>query len=343
VYGFLASRLRGKKNRNKRKAIADAVMSGNRTSAAPVAYNVKTRKPAPRFRSTAGKYIVSNREYINVVTSAQNFNLAVYNIQPGIASTFPWLSSIANTHQRYRFTKLKFTYVPVASTSERGRVALAFSIDPLDVDPINSTELFQYPNSKECSVWAEESLEVNLTTRSSTLFTRVGYVADTDIKTYDLGKLYVATSLNAVGDIPLGQLFVDYEVELHTPKPAACPAAAVTDITPGSTLFGSKVFQVPNTSVALSENRIHLNAPGSYFILAGMSAVSPGIWTLGPVPGFEPQIELLAQKAGQSLWRITTQTTGLLGLGNSESGNATSIKIIISPGGPSINFDQANA
>lgn len=218
--------LPGKRNKHRRKMVKHHIANKHGSAAAPVAINRRVGRMAPRFRSVGGNYHVSNREFVADINGSTSFSLEEFTCQPGLASLFPWLSQIAPTHQKYKFTKLVFSYVPIASTSAQGRVTMAHAIDPLDDTVADKQELFQYPNSTESSVWASSTLSVNLASKGW-LYTRNGFVANSDLKTYDAGKFLIATS-NTEDDSVIGELFVDYEVQLMTPKPAKCPSSSLT-------------------------------------------------------------------------------------------------------------------
>jgi hypothetical protein len=255
---------------------------GNQLSAAPVARNMNVRKVAPRFRSAQGRYVISNREYVGVIISGSTAALQLYNcdsypVQPGLPNMFPWLSQVATTHQKYKFTKLVFTYVPVASTSTVGRVTLVYALDPLDPIPTSKTELFQYPTSTEGSVWSPTTLSVDCS-KLLLLFTRGGFVADTDIKTYDAGQLFAASSNTAVASSVLGEIFVDYEVELVTPKPSICPSARllITGFDAGNP-FGDATPVYLNGSPWELEDATHVLFPsaGTFYITTKITII-PG-------------------------------------------------------------------
>lgn len=229
---------------------------------APVATNYTVSRMAPRFRSVAGRYCVSNREFIADINNNTDFGLTTFPIQPGVGTMFPWLSKIAATHQEYVITKLTLEYVPVASTSERGRVTFAYTPDPLDTVPTNKSELYQYPTSTECAVWTGNTLSMNLLDKGK-LFTRNAFVANSDIKTYDAGLLFVSTS-DGGNSNRVGGIFVDYEVELFTPKPSRClssfnESTASTTISEPANIFG--LPEVDTGTVTASNSRV-LNAVG---------------------------------------------------------------------------------
>jgi hypothetical protein len=311
VNNFLSKRLKGKKNKTKRRQLTDAIISGS--SAAPVAYNVRTRKPAPRFRSTKGSYTICNREYVTTVTGNTNFSLKSFIIQPGLSSTFPWLSAIANTHQRYKFKSLKFVYVPVASTSERGRVTLAYTIDVKDEDPFDAVTLFQYPSSNEGSVWSSNEVVINLATRPDTLYTRLGNVAESDIKTYDFGKFYLATSLTADDTTAVGQLFVDYEIELYTPKPASCAASSdVFASTNATHIFGDAIGQTTDL-IGVDAYTVHKSADNDYIVMQSPGTYFMTVRVTGDT--FDGGIVLLPDSSSSSeVVSFTKATTSMITL-----------------------------
>jgi len=310
---FLAARLPGKRNKAKRQALARRVLQGGMTTSAPVAYNVAVKKSAPKFRSAQGKYIVSNREFVTEVTGNTVFAVTEFTTQPGLATSFPWLSQIANTHQRYHVRKLTYTYVPLAATSERGRVILAFAIDPLDQTPISKSELFQYPTSTESSIWSTNKLVVNPMSRNDTLFTRAGIVDDTDIKTYDLGKLFVGASNTADDTTKIGEIFVDYEIELSVPKPAKCPASLTeVTITVATQLFGSTdgssiPFAGSNVIGEHDSNDndfLRFAAPGVYLVNIAMTGGTAG--NLVPdATELDGSLELITSNVSNTIRHIT--------------------------------------
>lgn len=210
-----------KKNRSS-KQLRGMVDSSFKTYRAPVAYNVVNQKSAAKFKTVNGRTVCCNREFLTTIGNSAAFNIIEVPIQPGLPDFAPWLSKTANNYQRYHIRKLVFTYVPACSTNTPGRVALAYTIDPLDPTPTTLSEIYQYPTSREGAIWSEVSLAVPLRERQSTLYVRKNFVPDTDVKTYDYGKVFIVLSLGDGETIGNGQLFVDYEIELMTPKPSTC-------------------------------------------------------------------------------------------------------------------------
>lgn len=160
---------------------------------------------------------------------------------------------------------------------------MAFAIDPLDETPMSKQEIFQYSTSVEGSPWSPLELVVNVSTRPGQLFTRSGNVANTDLKTYDLGKLFVSTSDSSA--VVLGEIFVEYVCELDVPQPANCPFSRTnTDLNPTETnLFllptGGAYYPPGGSwqySFTNSTTEITFYSPGYYFLCWNLLATTPG-------------------------------------------------------------------
>lgn len=52
--------------------------------------------------------------------------------QPGLASSFPWLATIANAYEFYAVRKLSYEYVPQCASTATGSFGMYFDYDPKD-------------------------------------------------------------------------------------------------------------------------------------------------------------------------------------------------------------------
>lgn len=167
--------------------------------------------------------IVRHTEYIGDVSAqASVFSVTPYSVNPGLNVTFPWLSNIANNYESYKFHKLHFVYKPICSTTTPGKVILAMDYDAADVTPTSKVVINSFESTTSCSPWDEIthiSMQSNLLKFGVQRYVRsAGVPANTDVKTYDVGKFYVATSNTPSTPTTLGELYVSYEVELITPQ-----------------------------------------------------------------------------------------------------------------------------
>jgi len=260
---------------------SQAMSSGGRQATAPVAFSYGRRQPKPKFKMTSdGGYGLSKREFVANVTGNTTFGVTSYTVQPGIASNFNWVSSIATSYEQYKITRLKYEFVPIAGTDERGRVTLAFDRDPLDADPNTMADLYNYAEVADDSVWRKNTLNVRQGIGKK-LFTRFGTVSGTDLKTYDMGKFLVGVASTADTAV-IGQLFVEYEISFYNPQPGYCPAAFYTG---GGTISKTAIFgdaatsngQFPGTVL---DSTITFNAAGTYHVSLKVTGVAPGLFTI---------------------------------------------------------------
>lgn len=272
-----------KKKKRSNVANADQLMLTNKPLSqalikAPAAINRRVRARKPRFKgSVTGGVIIQHREYIGEINGSTTFNALGYNIQPGLPSTFPWLSSIAKNFEKYRIRSMTLHFVNVSATSERGRITMAYESDPLDPTPTNKIDLFAYSGCQEGAVWSP--LSINIPCPKTTLFTREGIVPGTDLKTYDVGKLIIAASNTADSSI-IGELFITYDIELMVPQPSECPGCSifavegVTAVAPFGTeraILGTFPFHI------LSNNKDwEWEAIGYYLVQVNVAGSSPG-------------------------------------------------------------------
>jgi len=202
---------------------------------APVAKNVRTKKPGPKIIPVGSDIIVTNKEYIGDVTSANaSFLINSFNVNPGLSGTFPWLSAIANRFESYIFSDLRFIYEPICPTSVPGSVMMAIDYDALDSPPANKVSLMSFKGASRTSPW--DRTDFNARTIDLRKFGIQRYVRSAavvgDLKTYDVGNLVVATQNTPATATTLGELYVQYTVRLYTPQ-----------ITTGSSSYNSSATE----------------------------------------------------------------------------------------------------
>jgi len=185
-------------------------------------------------------------------------------IQPGCATLFPWLSTIAARFQRYRFDSLRFDYIPRCPTSTPGCVILSFNPDPDDAivapDEYGRQRLL-VRQSVEASSWASASFPVpkDLLMAAKERFIRTS-LSDSTIepRSADFGTLTVGCfgfDGTAAANLTLGDLFVEYTIALIQPEipdlytPSAGDAR-YAELAPQSSTTFRLAVGVPLTQVA---------------------------------------------------------------------------------------------
>jgi len=197
---------------------------------APAAVGRRGATTAPRTRQIRNGVVVCHSEYITDILNNGTdigtgpFNLQRFDINPGLYNSFPWLSQSAPQYESYRFRKLNYRYQGTTSSSASGSVYLAVEYDASDPNPGSKTQIANWQETKFSSPWdhmTHVSTRQNLSKRN-TYYVRNGTVpANSDVKLYDTGYLCVVqTNVMPAANTSatIGEIWVDYEVELQTPQ-----------------------------------------------------------------------------------------------------------------------------
>jgi len=196
------------------------VQGGALSVSAPVAVGKIRRSERPRMRTLSnGDCVITHREYIAdvVATGATTFSVVQYSCNPGLSTTFPWLSSVASNFESYRFERLNFEYETDISTATAGTAIMGMDYDAADPAPTTKTQVLSYRGAVRSPVWQPccmVSLNEDLNKLKSFYIRRGTLAANLDIKTYDTGNLFMCTVSPAA---TIGELYVEYTVRLMTP------------------------------------------------------------------------------------------------------------------------------
>lgn len=207
---------------------------------APVSRGKTTLGTSPQYlgvsRTNPSGIRVRHREYITELVSGATANVFEIRfnsgINPGLPSLFPWLSNIAIQYESYRLYSFKLMYSSEVATSQAGSVLAAIDYDASDSLPASKQQLMAYKSSVRCVPW-EDCLLVAQPNELHKLgpqrFIRSGAVASTDVKTYDCGNVMMAVH-NASANLLLGEIYVEYDVELFTPQLSLDTRAALGSV-----------------------------------------------------------------------------------------------------------------
>jgi len=296
--------------------------------AAPVAQSrlMKASRPVYRVMGSDGSVVVRHREYLADLLGYSAFTNLQFPINPGMATSFPWLSNVARSYESYHFRSLKFLYETEIATSSSGKVMLAVDYDAADAAPVSKVQMLSNHTSIPRPVWSEAVLscdQADLAKCSKQLYVRSGSLASNlDIKTYDVGNLNVAFQGCSVTTVN-GELYVEYEVELHTPQldPTALALAGSLKITGASSVSKTAIFGVAPTYVGglgatAVTNTITFTQPGQYLVslLLTGTTLTDGSGSLG---GTASAATLIGQYAiadatlGQSMVRVNVPDSGM--------------------------------
>jgi len=266
----------------------------------------------PSMHRLGQSIVVRHKEYITDVYSGAGspsaFTVAgTYALNPGLATSFPWLSGIAQQFQEYTWRGIVFHYVStsgqsVASTNTAlGSVMIATNYRATAPGYTNKqimlNEFFSSdakPSNDFC-----HPIECNPKENPYNVqYVRGGAIpSGEDQKTYDLGVTSIATQGLPSGAIDCGELWVSYEVELR--KPIATTelgsyaqtahfqnGSGVSTTNPFGTIPGSSKLVDDNIGMTVSSQKISfpLGTVGVFQILfafPGTTVFSTTNWITG--------------------------------------------------------------
>jgi len=276
--------------------------SGNGSLAiqqAPVAVSQTMGSSRPSFAgSTRGgdlRIRVRHREYIQDVAGSVAYAVSQLSINPGLFTTFPWLSGLAPLFESYKFNSLSFQFKTEKGTSTTGKVFLSVDWDAADAAPTSKSQQLQERTAIDCAAWAMAQLncdQADLLKFGVQRYIRTSAVAGTDIKTYDVGNLQVGTQ-GMADTSAVGELYVTYDVELITPQPNLGLVSPLSQakIVGGGTVsktapYGTAPLQTGQLSVSVSNTgngTLTFNQVGTYIV--NQTVVGTGIGSSPNISG----------------------------------------------------------
>lgn len=218
------------------------------------------------------------------------FQVNSFNINAGLASTFPWLSQVAKNFTFYELHGLVFEYKPTSgefgnmNTNALGKVVMCTQYDPDAPNFSSSIQMENYDYATACkpSEHMLHGVETKVKQRSTNmLYVRTGPTAKDEILT-DLGDFQIATEGVAMNipvgtgtqtvNIPIGELWVAYKVQLSRANifnaSNDTPTDAHIGLSVGPNQFGTGTAGTGNTFLNLNNLQKRLYAltqqPGQF-------------------------------------------------------------------------------
>lgn len=192
----------------------------------PLAYSNSTKMISPKVMYQGdGNICISNQELITEVktlTSTQSvndFNLLVFHVNPGLASVFPWLSSMARNYVSYQFDMLELIYVPRNTVTVPGSAMIYAEYDPSASRPENRKDFLNRKNAEEVQVFKQMDFKADQKDlhKEKTHYVRVAPPpSGQDIKLLDTCIFYFAYQGTTPATV-IGDLFWRYKLKLMTP------------------------------------------------------------------------------------------------------------------------------
>jgi len=198
---------------------------GSLALTAPLANSFLSKSGVPQVRQRSSNSItITHREYVRKIRSRSDSDWKVDFIQqinPGNFNLFTYLSRFAGLYEGFKFKKLNFVYEPSTSTTTETAIYFAVDYDPADKNVESKDQLTSMPGSVKTTAWFQlifNALGPNMNRQK--LYNQVGaeQSPDEDIRLNSAGKFYIATENETASGKSIGDLFVEYEVELLIPQ-----------------------------------------------------------------------------------------------------------------------------
>ncbi len=181
----------------------------------------------PAMHSSSETIIMRHREYLTDISSSVAFTTATFAVNPGLSTTFPFLSAIAQNFQEYEFRGLVFEFKSTSANALNstntalGTVMMAAQYQSDATGFLNKQQLLNEMWSVDAKPSESFMLPIECAPAENPF--KVQYIrsgalsANKDQKMYDLCKLTVGTyGSQAVANI--GELWCTYEVALRKPQ-----------------------------------------------------------------------------------------------------------------------------
>jgi len=266
-----------------------------RTSSVAAAYSGPFPSSSAKFSSSSGRngdcrIRVAHCEYMqDVVPPAASgaYQVSSFSINPGLIIMFPWLAAIANSFESYKFHKLIFHYRTESSSATVGKVIYAVDYDASDGTPQSKQTLLTQRTKGDGAPWQDFSMRCDIADLHKfgpQKFMRSTALApNLDIKTYDVGTLFVATQGFSASVAP-GEIWVEYDLELMTPNTEVLGLSERVQSGGGGTSNAAPFGNAPTTagtvlaSAVPASQQFTFNNSGQYLldlVLAGTALGTP--------------------------------------------------------------------
>jgi hypothetical protein len=189
-----------------------------------------TAKGSSRNRTTnRHEMVLEEDEYIGEVTGAStaaNFQTTAYSVNIGQSATFPWGAGVVkNNFEKYQFDYIRFYYKressEFATAATTGKVMLSFDSDASDPPPSSKQQVEDtdpHADGMPCENIQLDIPAQMLRRMNDGFYIRpAGLPGANDIKTYDVGNLYVSTQGLGANSATVGELHVRYRVRVFFP------------------------------------------------------------------------------------------------------------------------------
>jgi hypothetical protein len=256
---------------------------------------------------------IMHKEFLGTIEGSPGFTVQKeLTLNPGLVTTFPWLSKLSSSFLQYEIKGMMFHYVPtsgnfVSSSPALGAVMIQTSYRSNEPAPTSKSEMLNEYWSSE-SVPSEPFHHAIECDPKENPF-QVHYVrggappAGDSPLLYDIGRTYVATE-GMAGVSIVGDLWVTYDIELKKPVVAS-------DVLIGSAV--SARLHVPTSAGPLSDRLAGVTS-GAFLGTPGFTYIDSTITIGKELVGDYYILVVISKGAGFSVtnWANPASVTGCI-------------------------------
>lgn len=138
------------------------------------------------------------------------------------------LHQFSGMYQRYRFNKVTFIYDPIANTTQSGQLLGFCDFDaavPLEQEDANNLHIAAaHQGQAICQIWEKQTFSMSQSRTFTDLF--VDDLESDDPRLSVQGVFYLLTASDMPESIPLGNIYMSYEIEYSIPNLTLSPSIA---------------------------------------------------------------------------------------------------------------------
>ena len=188
---------------------------------APMGEGYRHKNLPPKFNK--GKsFTVTHREYVGNLAGSTDLQVVKLRVNPSDTVTFPWLSTIASSFEKWSMKSMKVEYVKNCPSITEGYIFLYPDYDVNRPAMTKESDFLNTMDAVDSSAWVNANLVIKpgkfSQTKGDTYLVRSPFQEYKDYLLYDPVNIYVGTA--GTGDLPsLGRIYITYTIELKIPDP----------------------------------------------------------------------------------------------------------------------------
>lgn len=230
----------------------------------PISVGCVQKATQPKVVANAKSCRIKHRELLDLIDMSAGFEARSYRINPGVASTFPWLSGQSQGWEQYRFHSLALRYLPTCATTEPGVMVMFVDYDPTDSPPTTIRDGMTNSTATAGPVRNAATIITNtagLLGGLKSKYVETQMSAQSDARSTDSGNFFILTE--GGNNVQVGAVWVEYDVELLYPQ-RATPSAYSHAIGNDATATSVNIFGVPAGGQLTTVGHLIHNIVGKY-------------------------------------------------------------------------------